>query len=450
MGIEASAVRRKPRKCHLYQHNVKLAQSLPDTDMDIIKTPQHRPFYRKYWYVIAGALVLIAVLVFTSKYRNVSFIAVKDSLLIETVQQGPMTVSVRGYGKLVAKDVYWIVAQAEGQVKKVSVKAGDRLNHGDVLIELSNVNLMQQLRDAELEYEAQKAELNAREIDYEVQLMGLQTDVANAEIDYQLAKMDLDAKTELTRKGTQIISRLELERSALTVDQYQQRWDMQKQYVIKQQEAMKAQSLARVARLQQVAVALENAKAEVANLTLHASVDGIVQEMNLEVGQSISPGENITRIAQADKLMAQIQIPELQVNIIHAGMNVIVDTRTSNINGVVSRIDPRVIDGAVLVDVELLGTLPNEVRPDLNIEATIEISHIENTVFVKRPVFARDNAQAELFRINAEGDIAEKIAVQYGQLSSIYAEIVEGVSPGDRVIISDTSTLNQHNRILLR
>ena len=450
MGKAVRALPTKCRKYHGYQQDIKLAQSLPCMGMDIIKIPQQKPLYLKYWYVIAGAIALAAVSGFASRYRDVSFIAVEDSLLIETVQQGPMTVAVRGYGKLVAKDVYWIVAQAEGQVEKVSVKAGDHLKHGDVLVALSNTGLMQQLRNAELEYEAQKAELNARQIDYEVQLMGLQTDVANAEIDYQLARMDLDAKNELLRKGMQIISRLELERATLTVDQYKQRWDMQKHYVIKQQEAMEAQSLARIARLQQVAVALENAQQEVKNLTLHASVDGIVQEMNLEVGQSIRPGENVTRIAQADKLMAQIQIPELQVNTIHTGMKVLVDTRTSTIDGVVSRIDPRVVDGAVLVDVELVGSLPNEVRPDLNIEATIEISRIDNTVFVKRPVFARDNSHAELFRLNAEGDIADKIAVQYGQLSSIYAEIVAGVVPGDRIIISDTSTLNQHDRVLLR
>jgi HlyD family secretion protein len=418
--------------------------------MDIVKTPQHLPFYQKYWYVIAGVLALAAAIIFISRYRNVSFIAAEDSLLIETVQQGPMTVSVRGYGKLTAKDVYWIVAKAEGQVEKVSVKAGDRLRHGDVVVQLSNSRLMQQLKDAELEYEAQKAELNAREIDYEVQLMGRQTDVANAEIDYQLARLDLDAKTELTSKGSQIISRIELERAALTVEQYKQRRDMQKQYVIKQQQAMETQKLARVARLQQVAVALENARKEVDDLTLRASVDGIVQEMDMEAGQSVRPGDNVTRIAQADKLLAEIRIPELQVNTIHTGMKVLVDTRTSTIEGSVSRIDPTVIDGAVLVDVELLGVLPLEVRPDLNIEATIEISHIENTTFVKRPVFARDHSQAELFRLNAEGDIAEKIAVQYGQLSSIYAEIITGVAPGDRIIISDTTTLNQHDRILLR
>ncbi|MES2605713.1 MAG: HlyD family efflux transporter periplasmic adaptor subunit [Pseudomonadota bacterium] len=418
--------------------------------MDIVIAPQHQPLYRKYWYLIACVLALLAVAAFISRYRNVSFIAAKDSLLIEAVQQGPMTVSVRGYGKLTAKDVYWVVAKAEGQVETVSVKAGNHLRSGDVLVQLSNARLMQQLKDAQLEYDAQQAELNAREIDYQVQLMGLQTDVANAEVDYQLAKMDLDAKDELMRRGPQIISRLELERAVLTVGQYRHRWETQQQYVVKQQEAMHAQNVARIARLQQVAEALANAQQEVDHLSLHTPVDGIVQEMHMEVGQNIRPGDNITRIAQADKLRAEIRIPELQVNTIRTGMKALVDTRTSAIHGVVSRIDPAVVDGAVLVDIELIGALPPEVRPDLNIEATIEISHIDNTVFVKRPVFARDNEEAEVFRLNAEGDIAEKIAVQYGQLSSIDAQIMSGLAPGDRIIVSDTSTFNQHDRVLLR
>lgn len=418
--------------------------------MDIAKTPQQIPLYRKYWYLIASTLAVVSTVIYINRYRNVTFIAEQESLLIETVQQGPMTVSVRGYGKLTAKDVHWIVSKAEGQVESVYVKAGDHLGAGDVLVQLSNERVMQRLQDAKLEYEAQQAELNAREIDYQVQLMGLQTDVAKAEIDYQIAKMDLDAKNELMRRGPQIISRLELERAVLTVEQYRQRWETQKQYVVKQQEAMHAQKLARVARLQQVAEALENAQQEVDSLALHATVDGIVQEMNMETGQNVRPGDNITRITQADKLQAEIHIPELQVNTITTGMRAVVDTRTSTIEGVVSRIDPAVVDGAVLVDIELVGALPPEVRPDLNIEATIEISHIANTVFVKRPVSARDNTKSALFRLNADGDIAEKIPVQYGLLSSIDAEIVSGLTPGDRIIISDTSKLNEHERVLLR
>lgn len=418
--------------------------------MDILKAPAPQPLYRRYWYLIAGALALAVAVAFIDRYRNVSFLADRDALLIETVQQGPMTVSIRGYGKLAAKDVHWIVSQAEGQVASVHVKAGDQLHAGDVLVQLSNARLMQRLEDTRLEYEAQQAELNARDIDYQVQLMGLQTEVANAEIDYQLAKMELDAKNELMRRGPQIISRLELERAVLTVEQYRQRWETQKQYVVKQQEAMHAQKLARMARLQQVAEALANAQQDVAGLALHATVDGIVQEMTMEIGQNVRPGDNITRLAQADRLRAEIRIPELQVNTIAVGMKAVVDTRTSTIDGVVARIDPTVVNGSVQVDIELVGALPAHVRTDLNIEATIEISHIANTVFVKRPVNARDNTQAELFKLNAEGDIAQKVTVQYGELSSIEAQIVAGLAPGDRIIVSDTTALNQHDKVLLR
>lgn len=101
--------------------------------MDIIKILQSKSLYRKYWYVLASAVIAAAVLVLARKYRNVSFIAAEESLLTDTVQRGPMPVSVRGDGKLVAKNVSWIVAKAQGQVEKISVKAGDRRKHGDVL-----------------------------------------------------------------------------------------------------------------------------------------------------------------------------------------------------------------------------------------------------------------------------------------------------------------------------
>ncbi|MDT8428325.1 MAG: efflux RND transporter periplasmic adaptor subunit [Pseudomonadales bacterium] len=418
--------------------------------MDIIKTPTRRPFYRRYWYVLVAFLLIGAVLIVANRYRNVTYLVSEESLLIDTVNAGELRVTVRGYGQLSSRDVYWIGAETEGRVARILVRPGDQVDKGDVLVELTNPQLLQQLRDAELELAARKADFKANRIARESQLLDLKTQAANAGIDHQTARMDLDAKSELMAKGLEIVSRIDFESTQLSVQKYQQRLDMEQQRVIKSEESMHATNEAEQARLLQTENEVQKFRDQVHDLAIRATVSGIVQEMNLELGQQVSRGGNITRIARPDQLVAEVQIQELQVNDIQIGMQATVDTRSSKITGVVSRIDPAVVDGSVLVEIELTGLLPAEVRPDLNIEANIEVDHIEQTRFVRRPVFARPYSVATVYRLNAEGDIADKVSVEYGQASTNYIEIIDGVEVGDRLVVSDPSAFSTHERILIR
>src|SRR5690606_38270438 len=151
-----------------------------------------------------------------------------------------------------------------------------------------------------------------------------------------------------------------------------------------------------------------------------------------------------------DQLVAEVKIQELQVNDINIGMRASVDTRSNQIKGVVSRIDPAVVDGSVLVEIELQGPLPPEVRPDLNIEATISVAHVTDTLSVLRPVVARADSTANVYRLTVGGDIAERVSVQFGEASTNHIEILGGLSAGDRIIISDPSAFDTHDRIYIR
>ncbi|MCG8412997.1 MAG: efflux RND transporter periplasmic adaptor subunit [Pseudomonadales bacterium] len=418
--------------------------------MDIVKTTQAKPFYKKYWYVFVASAAFLAFVLFANRYRNVSYIVFADELLMDTVVAGDLSVTVSGYGQLKSRDVVWIGADTEGRVSKILANPGDLVHQGDVLVELANPQLLQDLKDAELEYAAKKADTLAEQIAAESILLDLQTEAANAELDYQTAKIDLDAKTELMSNGLEIISRLDYESTQLSVQKYEQRWEMQKQRVTKRRESMLANRDAEQARLLQAENELQKIRDLVEALSIKADVNGIVQEMDLELGQRILRGQDITRIARPDRLVAEIQIQELLVNDIGIGMKAEVDTRSNIISGTVSRIDPTVEDGSVMVEIELLGQLPPEVRPELNVEAEISVAHIPETLYVKRPVFARAFAHNSVYKLNEDGDIADRISVEYGQASTNHIEVLSGALPGDELIISDSSAWSTHDRVLIR
>ena len=105
--------------------------------------------------------------------------------------------------------------------------------------------------------------------------------------------------------------------------------------------------------------------------------------------------------------------------------------------------------GIVQVDVKLTSILPNEARPDLTIDALIEISNIDSALYVKRPAFAPRNSQATLYRLSKDDKFAQKQKVALGQSSVNQIQILSGLAVGDEVIISDTSDWQEHNEIMI-
>ncbi|MEX1032479.1 MAG: HlyD family efflux transporter periplasmic adaptor subunit [Cellvibrionaceae bacterium] len=417
--------------------------------MDIVRVPQQTPLYIKYWYVPVATLCVIAFAFFAQKYEDVSTIVFEDELLIGTVATGELLLEIRGYGRLVPKSVYRIGAETDGVVEQIYVQAGDSVEKGDYLVRLSNIQLLQQLEDAKLEYEIRKAEARSFRIELESQLLDLKAEVANAEVDHQNAKMELDAHEKLLERGYPM-ARIEHERVQSMVQKNKQRWDVQRQRAGKYEERLLAKVAAEQARQLQSKNEVEKVQYQVEGLYIRASADGIVQEMSLGIGQAIRQGHSITEIVRPEALIAEVKIPELQVQDIQLGMHTTIDTRSNLIKGRVSRIDPKVVDGSVLVNVELLGDLPSEVRPDLNIEANIEVARIANAQHVRRPVFARASANTQVFKIDSSGDIAERVPVEFGRASTNVIEIKSGLEVGDQIIISDTSTFEMHRRIFIK
>ena len=417
--------------------------------MDIVKTPQEKPWYVKHWYIPAATMFVIVFFLLANKFKDVSTIVYEEELLTDTVVAGELLLEIRAYGKLVPKYLYRIGAEADGQVDQILVRAGDKVNKGDCLVRLSNPQLLQQLKDAELEYAAQQAEMKSFRIELETQLLDLQAEVTNAEIDYQNASMELDANEKLMAQGYAILSKIEQERARLNVQKYQQRWEVQQQRAIKYEERLHAKIEAQQARLAQSKNRLEKTQYQVEKLHIRAAADGIVQDMPLDVGESIRQGQAITQIARPDALVAEVNIPELQVQDIKTGMLTTIDTRSTVIEGRVTRIDPKVVDGGVLVEVDLLGKLPAEVRPDLNVEANIEVARIASTHYVRRPVFAKALSTTQIFKIDSSGNIADKVAVEFGRASTNYIEVKNGLEEGDKIIISDPSQFESHKRLYI-
>jgi len=415
--------------------------------VDIQREKIAKPLWKKYWYVMPIFLTIVAMYQFNTVLGSASYIVEKNAVVIAKVEQGDFRVNVRATGVLKPLNIRWVSSQVSGRAEQVFVKPGAKVKKGDVLVQLSNPELHRNLEKARWELEAKQAESHVAFVTLESQMVDLENSVLSAKYSYQSAKLKLDAETALLAQGNATVSALEHQRSQLAVKQQMQFWRAQQQKTEKMKTTMVATSVAHKARIGLVENNYHRVKEQVASLQVRASTAGVIQQVSLELGERAQMGDSVALVADQNTLFAELQVQEVRVRDIALGQRVTIDTRTSEIFGEVIRIDPAVTAGMVQVDVKLTSNLPNEARPELTVDGLIAISHIKDALYVKRPVFAPRHSQVGLYKLSDDQQFARKYNVALGQSSVNKIQILDGLMLGDEIIISDTSSWQEHQDI---
>jgi len=417
--------------------------------MDIQREKQATPLWRKYWYVPVVLMLAFATYKLKNFMGDASFIVKQSELVTAVVEQGRFQVNVRATGVLKPVYIRWVSAQVSGRVEQAFVKAGALVNKGQILMQLSNPELHRELEKARWEFEAKKAENYAAYISLESQLLDLENSVVEADYSYQSSKLKLDAETQLIEQKNATVSALDYQRSQLAVRQQNQYWLSQQQKVEKMKASLLASKTAQAARLGLVENNYQRIKDQVDALAVKATTNGVVQQVSLALGEQVQVGGSVVLIADQRSLFAELQVQENKVSDITLGQIVVVDTRSNKITGEVIRIDPAVNAGMVQIDVQLNSELPNDARPDLTVDGLIEVSNIADALYVKRPVFAPRYSDAGLYKLINDKEFAQKQKVKLGQSSVNQIQILSGLVVGDEIIISDTTSWQEHQEVMI-
>lgn len=414
--------------------------------MDIVRKKATTGVSKKPLLIgLAALLVITALWFFWPQASGVQVL--KDTISTAEVKRGDMIVTVRGIGVLTPKDVRWVAAQVPGRVEQLLIKAGAVVNTGDLLMELSNPQLQQQLDETRWELDEMRAQTHAQVVSLESDLLDQQAAVINAKLNYERAMLTLQAQQTLLDKGVAAVSQIDHGEIKIEVAQLQQRWQLQQQRLAKRQQNLEAQRQAFEARLNRMQKIVQRAEQQVANLQIRATMPSIVQVMPMELGQQVRLGDNLARLARQGDFIAELRVPEQQIHGVAIGHPVEVDIRAQRINGTVIRIDPGVVNNNVQVDVALNETMPPQARPDLTVEGVIRTAELTDTLFVKRPMFAKANQQGLIYVLDEDGTLAERQPVQFGLSSSQFIQIKQGLNAGQRIIVSDASAWDGQTRI---
>ncbi|HSU59976.1 MAG TPA: HlyD family efflux transporter periplasmic adaptor subunit [Bryobacteraceae bacterium] len=365
-----------------------------------------------------------------------------------TVKRGPMERQVRGLGALKPEEIHWIAAAQDSRVSQIDRRAGiDPVKANDVILVLSDPDLELEAEKAEWTMKQDQAQLANLKVKLESDKLDQRASLAELESQYTQAKLTADRDLELTRLN--LLSDLTSKLSVDQANQFQNRVALQKQRLGIADESIKAQIDAQEVVVQSSRAAYELKRKQVDQLTIRAGIDGVLQEVDVEVGQRVTAGTILAKVADPKKLKAVLQIPETQMKDVRIGLDASIDTRNGLIPGRVIRIDPAALNGTVGVDVALLGALPPGARPELSVDGTIEIERLPDVVYVDRPVSGEPDTTIGLFKIDPDGKGATRVNVKLGRASVNTIEVLEGLNVGDRVILSDMSQYDSYQRIRL-
>jgi len=417
--------------------------------MDIERKDLKRRNTRRRWLIgiAAGALALAAVAGVGLLGPALPLVD-RNSVWIDTVKRGQMLREVRGQGVLSPKEIRWITARTAATVERIGIKPGAVVAADTVLMELGSPEATEELESARAALAAARADAAAKRMGLENQLLDEKSRVAQIRSAYALARAKVDATEGLAKQG--IIPALTFREYQLDAEQQQTLRGLAADRVAKSGQTLVAQIAADEARIRQLETAYASRARLAEALHVKAGTTGVLQSVAVQEGQEVAAGANLARIARPGELRAELEVAETQAKDVGVGQRVTIDTRTALLAGRVERIDPAVQRGSVQVDVELLGPLPPGSRPDLSVDGTIEIERVPNAVYVARPAIARPDSQLRLFRLSADGKSAERVPVRFGRASVALIEVLEGLAPGDRVLLSDTSVWDKYDRIRLR
>jgi len=438
-----------------YVFGTILAISLLNSAYKKVIMDKKRQVIKPVWWRNTKLIATVALLglaftfyTISNKFTSAGMQVNAEHLMYSKVLQGPLTISVSGNGTLVPEKIQWLAARVSGRVEQVVIKAGTQVTKGDIIAVLSNPELEQQAEEIRWDYEAFVAQFEALNAELESSLLQQKAQLLHAQFAYESANLQLTAETQLIENNTGIVSEIDFKKTKMNVSQLEQTWKIQQQLSAKFSLTMKAKVKAKNAELNKLSKVLQRAEGRVVALKITAPMNGIVQESDLKPGQRIAIGGLVAKIADPKSLFAELQLSELNIGEVALGQTAVIDTRNGKVSGEVIRIDPNVNNGNVQVDIRILETLPKNARPDLSITGKINVSELENTLYVQRPAFVRANASSSLYRLDEDG-YARKTMVKLGLGSVNQIQILSGLQVGDEIVLSDTSNWQTHNTVLL-
>jgi HlyD family secretion protein len=400
------------------------------------------------WALLLAAGILLGLLGAVHGARDTALPRVaRASVWTERVRRGDLVHQVPVHGTLVPERVRWLSAATQARVARILVRPGALVDCDTVVIELENAELELAQLEAERQAASAAAALVALDTRAAAELKQQESTLVVLEADREDTERRARAAQELAAAG--LLS--ELERGAHQTKAHglveRIAAERARHHVLDQ--GRRKQLAAQGEELRRLRDIAAFRRTELAALVVRAGVRGVVQEIPLENGMWVPTGQVLAKIAETNALRAEVMVAEGNAGSVHPGLTVRFEDALAGLRGRVERVHPAASGGSVKLDVTLDDRPPVGARPDQAVTGYLEFERAQNVVVATRPANVRDGATSAVFRLDTDGRHATRKSVRFGSGSLREIAVVAGLSPGDEIVVSDTSAWDASDRVRL-
>lgn len=400
---------------------------------------------KKYWLVAIVALILVAWsahAIFNSPSTNRSIDLA--TVQIATIEQGDLVRDISSTGRIVAANAPKLYSPEQGFVD-LKVKAGDRVEKGQLVAEVDSPELRNQLEQQQSEMTRLEGDLARQELDARRQTLQLTKQMELAEVDLQAAEREnRRAQSSIVNN---LISRIDLEKAVDDLSRAKVTFKHAKEEVHLAKDTLAFELDSTRSRVGRQALVVSELERKINELQIRATVEGVVGNLLTQQRSLVSKNAPLMTLVDLTAYEAELNVAESYANELSIGMDVEMNIVGNKVKGKLSAISPEVTNREVKARVRFAQSDLTGMRQNQQISARILLENKSQVLKVRRGSFLQAGG---FIAYRVDGNIATRTDIQVGATSMREVEILSGLSPDDQIIISNYDEFIDTDSVLLR
>lgn len=404
------------------------------------------PRLRKYAIPVSILIALaVAITWAVTASKTTSYKTDKENIMVREVTEGEFNDYIHLSGKVETGLIVQVSALETGIVDQKLVEEGAMVNEGDVILTLRNPLLRQQILDSESQLAEKQNMLRDTELAMEKDRLQVKRDILSA-------KTELNRKRRITEQQRSLLNEdLTSREEYLTA---QEDYDLAKENLQLLEDRLRQDSVYRAVQVAMMRESLHNmqenfllVRQRAENLNVRATYSGQLGSLTAEIGQNISAGQQIGQINILDNYKLTVHIDEHYIDRVEPGLQGKASRQGKEFDVTVSKVYPEVVNGTFKADLAITGTTPEKPRVGQTYPVDILLGSPSKAIMIDKGTFFQSSGGKYVYVMSSDGKSAEKRDVKLGRRNPQYYEVLEGLYPGEKVIISSYNDFGEADRL---
>ena len=411
--------------------------------------PRKKGLQKKHiGYIVGGLLIVLLFYMAFFTDRTSTYKVEKDKLIIEQITEGQFNDYITVPGTVEPISTIFLDAQEGGRVEEILIEEGSMVREGDIILRLSNPDLYLNILDSEAQLAEKENFLRNTQVTMEQERISIKKELISLKYDIERKKRNYDQNARLIKDN--LISMEEFIRSKEDLDMAVQSRDL---FI----ERERQDSIFRSVQVETLKSNLDNMRKNLAlvrqrveNLNVRATVDGQLGLLVPEIGQSISRGANMGQINVLTSYKVTAQIDEHYIDRVKTQLTATLDRQGKEYNLVVKRVYPEVRNGTFEIDMVFADSMPENIRTGQTYYTSLQLGQPKISMLVPIGGFFQVTGGQWIFVLDPSESFALKRSISLGRKNPKYYEVLEGLTPGEKVIVSGYETFGKNEKLVLK